>query len=620
MHYGNLTTTPTAHAHSSKAAWTPLKITATLQRMFLVRRVFRWSFTLGGLFFLHLGLRLYAMQHGPDVQRQTFLAAFLPILCLAISFVFILAWWSTRKTNSDAPKPWALIASGINVVYGTIRLGLHLLHSQPVNLYSQIPAVIALGVAGILLFRPRIAPSKRKEQIPATQKAKSRRVAGDRTSTLGDEIILSVSLIAQFIAVRLWYSYAHARNIPLYHEAYYYALAVAAGLFATAIHECGHTLAGMFFRMELVSFETGPFRWFKGRRQWQFEFTPLKFTSLGGAAGVRPASPTTPQWHEVVVIAAGPATSLVLGLLSLHVALNSQPMFWQFFAFPASAGLIAAVINLLPLRLCNGGYSDGARLLQLATSSPLVEYKKVSQLIHSTKMTKLRPRDVDPEMVRCAIETTSFPQLALEMRLFLTAIHADQGSRSRARASFLSSEIFIRQNELEVPANLLSSMVIDAARFRRDPTTTHLWWERLQKASTTPHTFDDRLATIAELWMQGLLEDAREMCLKAQVEARTLKECGAADVQRKTCDGLLKEIELAIAITEYTDTPVTENEPANSGEFVVSAPRSQEGTTSLEASEVVTEQATATLQLSERRRWPRATTPGRNMWPRPNVG
>jgi len=120
--------------------------------------------------------------------------------------------------------------------------------------------------------------------------------------------------------------------------------------------------------------------------------------------------------------------------------------------------------------------------------------------------------------------------------------------------------------------------------------------------------------------MQGRLEDAREACLTAQVEARTLKACGAADVQRETCDGLLKEIELAIAITEYTDAPVTENEPADPGEFVVSAARSQEGATSFEASEVATEQAAAALPLSERRHWPRATAPGHNMWPRPNVG
>jgi len=51
---------------------------------------------------------------------------------------------------------------------------------------------------------------------------------------------------------------------------------------------------------------------------------------------------------------------------------------WRLVAFTASFCLIAAVTNLLPFMTEDGGYSDGARILQMVTNSPLDDRRRTT--------------------------------------------------------------------------------------------------------------------------------------------------------------------------------------------------------------------------------------------------
>jgi len=45
----------------------------------------------------------------------------------------------------------------------------------------------------------------------------------------------------------------------------------------------------------------------------------------------------------------------------------------------ASFSFLAAAFNLLPFRSATGSYSDGARILQLLTNSPVVEIQRATR-------------------------------------------------------------------------------------------------------------------------------------------------------------------------------------------------------------------------------------------------
>ncbi len=155
----------------------------------------------------------------------------------------------------------------------------------------------------------------------------------------------------------------------------WYLVATVAVLAATLLHEGGHALLAWTLKRELLSFNAGPLQWRKREGVWKFKFDAEGFYNVGTAIRLAPADPNQPRAHDLWVIAAGPLANLFWGSLALWaVTQASWPFYqqtWRLVAFTASFCFIAAATNLLPFMTEDGGYSDGARILQMMTNSPL---------------------------------------------------------------------------------------------------------------------------------------------------------------------------------------------------------------------------------------------------------
>jgi len=134
--------------------------------------------------------------------------------------------------------------------------------------------------------------------------------------------------------------------------------------FHTALHECGHALAALLAGFKVRALCIGPLVFSgeaTGRRvrfEWKGLFLP------GGYTGAVPAGPQGYRVRQMIVIAAGPITSLLAGggllaVASLLPATRFESL-WPMAAMGSVVGLYLGVINLLPF-----GYCDGTMLFHL---------------------------------------------------------------------------------------------------------------------------------------------------------------------------------------------------------------------------------------------------------------
>jgi len=237
--------------------------------------------------------------------------------------------------------------------------------------------------------------------------------------------------------------------------------------------------------MKLLSFNVGPLHWRKRERRWSFEFHGAGLITLGGAVGVAPTNQRQPRWQDISMIAAGPFANIFFGLVALWAALQAKETFhprtWEFLALTASFCLIAAVFNLFPFQAERGSYSDGARIFQLLTDSPVLELHRVSTGIASTLVTSRRPRDMDADAIQRAARRFPHELRGLNLQLCATHSFTDSGRLPEARAALAEAEAIYRDSAIDLPAALHTGIVFDHAYLNRDAAAARLWWERMQQ-------------------------------------------------------------------------------------------------------------------------------------------
>ena len=293
--------------------------------------------------------------------------------CMGFGLVFGRAWWSTRSPSPIAGRnTWAVAASAQWVAVGIPFLWFF--HSS-VALAGPGLLITAVGLAGVFSFSrsensSQLQPSCELYLSPPGRTS----VAGDRTSTWTNHGFAALAVIAEFAAIFLWAHWARTHSLGRGPLSWYLVVPIAV-LGATLLHESGHALLAWALKRELLSFNAGPFQWRKREGSWKFKFDAEGFYNVGTAIRLTPSDPDQPRARDLWIIAAGPLANLVWGSLALWAVTQANWPFyqqtWRLVAFTASFCLIAAVTNLLPFMTEDGGYSDGARILQLLTNSPL---------------------------------------------------------------------------------------------------------------------------------------------------------------------------------------------------------------------------------------------------------
>ncbi len=461
---------------------------------------------------------------------------------LVVAALFAMAWWSTREPRVGG-NPWAIAASLVNIAVGLYFLRL----THPFRFTDPMLFLLGTGMLGAVVFmRGESGPR------PAVAARRRPRLADDRTNPWLDRATTLLFFLAAWKFTGYLLGWGAGHNLPRQSVPLSLALMALAILSTATLHECGHALAGIAFKMKLVRFNVGPLQWQRQEGKWRFSFKLARI--LGGAVSVVPTNPDPPYWQEICVIVSGPVANLCTGAVCLRAILGAEgtvfESVWLFLALMVSFSALTALYNLFPFRSGDGAYSDGARILQLLTNSPVVELQRTMMGIQTTLIGPRRLKDLDTEALQRA--AAKFPQDLWGVHLHLCALQCyHDGARfAEARDALASAEAIYSDCALDLPAQMHSVFVFSHAYLNHDAAAARLWWARMQEKKQERRTVDYWLARTALLWIEGRTGEAEEALQQADEKARQLPPCGAYEFDRYRCALLRQELDQAALAVE----------------------------------------------------------------------
>ena len=456
---------------------------------------------------------------------------------LLLAVPYGMAWWTVRKKKAFA-RVWAIVASLEMILMSLSPLILmslpaayqrHSATHRPHHFGIFEGILLALGIAGLVAF------ARRDAMAQPVISAKPARIAGDGTSRLLDGIAWLVAIVGYYWLSSSWYRWGHAQHLTRIHGYLYWLQFAAALLITTALHESGHTTVGLAMGMKLRAFIVGPFQWHIRDGRWKFQFIPAKFLSAGGATAVVPTNPEQPRWQEICVIAAGPLSSLLTGLIAMTAALaaKGQPyeQYWQLLTLVATFSLVGFAVNLIPMRP-ESSYSDGAQIYQLLRGGPWADLHRAFSFAAATLVTPLRPKDYDINAIQRAELSFTQGHQALMLRLLASSYFLDCGMMRQASDAVSDAERICKESALDLPAELCMAFVFRTAFLRRDAVDARQWWERMEAKKPTHLGADYWLAQSALFWIEGRKDDARKAWEKGNLLVQQLPAAGDYEFDR----------------------------------------------------------------------------------------
>jgi Zn-dependent protease len=453
----------------------------------------------------------------------------------SLGSIYAMAWWTTRRPSATL-SIWGLAASALNLAQGASLVWLSHLTSASRIKFSPADGLwfFAFGLAGLYVFSRRKAVPD-----PAVAKRKATPIAGDRTSLATRHAVTALSVVAQIAVLFYWTRWSLTQHLFSYHGLSWIVLITIASIATTLIHECGHAVLAWCFEMGFLSFRVGPFHAVKREGKWKFKFHAAGIVTPGGSVGAVPTRPDQPRWEEIVMIAAGPCANLFIGTAAVwavvHDRWGSYPQTWELIAYTGAFCLIAAVLNLFPFLSEDGGYSDGARILQIVTHSPLDDYHRLMASIAATGLTGRRYRDLDAAQIERA--AMLFPNEFRGLHLLLCASHVyEDGNRlPDASAALAAAQSIYDENAIDLPGPLHTVFVIGNAWLNRDAAAARLWWDRMLAKKNNCTNVDYWLAKAALMWIEGDRDQAEDAWQEANLEAQRLPQFGAYEFDRFRC-------------------------------------------------------------------------------------
>jgi hypothetical protein len=187
--------------------------------------------------------------------------------------------------------------------------------------------------------------------------------------------------------------------------------AIPAAIFlAILAHELGHLLGGRLVGFRFALLIAGPLKVQRIGERLRFGLN----RSLGLSGGLAACAPSTAETHNLarrmlVMVAGGPLTSLILGLLALAAVPLSAGFAEITLLLLGVVSLALAIATLIPLS--TGGFqSDGRRILMLLRGGAEAERWCAAAAATFTAMAS-RPRAIDPALIAAA---TALPDGSLD--------------------------------------------------------------------------------------------------------------------------------------------------------------------------------------------------------------
>lgn len=311
-------------------------------------------------------------------------------------------------------------------------------------------------------------------------------------------------------------------------------------LLTLALHEAGHAAGGRLVGFRFLLYIAGPLMIYRQGERIKLGLN-RNLSLYGGLSASLPTDDRDLRRRMAVMIAGGPAASLLLGLLvvaGVLVAGPPQAMFWRLvLATFAGASLLIGMITSLPMR-SSGFNSDGARLLSLIRGGPAAERYIAVSAISAALLGGMRPRAWQPAWVeRGLIEPDGSPD-AVSAHLLAYTYHLDRGEPDLAGQRL----DYVLAHAGEYPAAFRPELYQEAAFFHA--------WHRHDAAAGRAYLEQGRggmkldgstwlRAEAAVLYAEGRREGAAEAARKGLEALKQRPDRGAAQAEAEWLQEIL---------------------------------------------------------------------------------
>jgi hypothetical protein len=169
-------------------------------------------------------------------------------------------------------------------------------------------------------------------------------------------------------------------------------------LIVLGTHEIGHVLSGLSQGMRFLMLIVGPFGWYTSASGVRFEWN-TNLALMGGLAASLPTKEGASLRQQLLVlIAGGPAASLLLAIVAIVIASVSDPRFAAYCIFVAATSLGVLLVTLIPVRV--GGFlSDGLQFIDVLKGGSAAIDRGTLLHIFAQSLGGIRPRDWDSSAV-----------------------------------------------------------------------------------------------------------------------------------------------------------------------------------------------------------------------------
>lgn len=175
-------------------------------------------------------------------------------------------------------------------------------------------------------------------------------------------------------------------------------------LIVLGTHEIGHVLGGLSQGMRFLLLIVGPFGWHTSASGIRFQWN-TNLALMGGLAATLPTKEGAALRHQLLVlIAGGPAASLVLAMIAVVIASVSDPRLAAYCIFVAATSLGVFLVTLIPTRV--GGFmSDGLQFIDVLKGGNHASDRGALMQIFAQSLEGVRPRDWDSSAIEKLAKT-----------------------------------------------------------------------------------------------------------------------------------------------------------------------------------------------------------------------
>lgn len=292
-------------------------------------------------------------------------------------------------------RPWSTLALRVAAVL-----------NLPVVPLGTVFGVLALWATFNADAADMLAQQTRAEALQSN-------LASKPASWLG-RVVVVAQVTASLVLVPLTAHYLKSKGMPMLNYVSFVVCLLLAVLLGILCHELGHVLAGRISGLRFQTLAAGPLVVSKLSDGWRFQLVNSRGL-WNGITVMSPATPTRLRSNAVFFVLGGPIGSFFCGAGAMALMLAGPALQLgeaaEFFGILGVIELVSCVANLVPLRV-SGGYTDGARLVQLIRKDAEGVRFLAELAFGLSYTTTLRPKDWHPDWIKAVTADPLAPGFA----------------------------------------------------------------------------------------------------------------------------------------------------------------------------------------------------------------